>query len=293
LICNIREGNFPLFEGEYFMNDRFVDHTWLYLLTLCLFSLTSTQPLIGQTKPSIRENAHPVQDAEALKVIERAVEAMGGKAAWSKTGAAMAQADISLGTLPSERIEWEDDWSTSHPKFRRSSVDQTKRSALIGDEHQRMLRLSDGRTKAIPAESNLAALALGYPGPALTIGLQRSDCLFIAHTSTQSDPDVRITEECPGSASSGPPVLLEWEFSKTTGFPTVLRRPVRDIIAGRRLWELVIYVSFQAIDGLSVPTELAVMKPNGAKESIRVSETRFSASLPEAIFNIQKDGSEK
>jgi hypothetical protein len=274
------------------MSNRFLYRMWVHFIAICLSSVIPVRPLIGQmrtTNQGIHQNS---QDPEALKVVDHAIEVMGGKAAWSQSGAAVAEAAISLGAFPSERIEWEDDWSSGHPKFRRSSADRPKGSAIVGNEHQRMVRSADGRTRSIPAESNLAALALGYPAPALAIGLQRPNCRFSSPTVTGPGGDTSISEECAGSASSGPPVLLQWEFSRTTGLPTKLRRPVRDMLTGRRLWETVLYVAFQTIDGLSVPTELIVIKPNGTKEPIRVSETKFSNALPEATFNVQ-DGESK
>jgi hypothetical protein len=211
---------------------------------------------------------------------------MGGLAAWSEAGSAEAQVDIALGNLPSKHIVWSDDWSSGHHQYRRT--DQSKSVAVVGTEYSRTLRLKDGSTKQIPSESSLATLALGYPASALAIALRRSDCHFTSRRDT-TDPDAnaRVSQYCTGSAASGPSVRLEWEFSKSTGLPVSLTRPIRDILSGRNLAETIVYASFSTIDKLAVPSQLTVIKPNGAKENIYVTATEFTHALPSTTFNIQ------
>ena len=90
----------------------------LFAVLLPVLILFGDQALWSQQSTS----AQPQSDPQALAVVQQAITAMGGTAAWQQVGGATAQSIISRKNLPARTVKWTDDWSTGRVRFRRDKA---------------------------------------------------------------------------------------------------------------------------------------------------------------------------
>ena len=104
----------------------------------------------------------------AIAVIEKAITAMGGRAAWGQVGGATAEAVISSKDLPIHTVIWSDDWSTGRIRFRRDTAEGEKsKYSLIGSDTLQIRLLSKGKSEPIQHDNGIVVLAISYPAAAL------------------------------------------------------------------------------------------------------------------------------
>jgi hypothetical protein len=235
-------------------------------------------------------------DAAAIAKVQRAIAAMGGEAAWSVVGAATAKMQSSNKDLPTQHVNWSDDWSSGYNRYRRDSTDQSSSvQATVATQTTGMLRLPNGTLKQIPIGNDIAVLAVGYPAVALALSLHRADCSI---TSRQYLPltggvitsdRVVILERCTGMPYPGYPTELTWTFSTTTGLPLHVLIPFQAVPGGRQLMKRVEYTTFQSNHGLLSPSALSITKPNGRVDDVLLTSTTLLPSLPNQTFDLTKE----
>jgi hypothetical protein len=238
-------------------------------------------------------------DAEAVKVVEKAIHAMGGREAWRQAGGATAQAVItSKNDLPAHTVNWSDDWAKGRVRFRRdSAASEPSKSSLISSETSQVHLMPNGKIGPIQRDNGIAVLAIGYPAPALILSLSpKYLCTFHLGKpvnprmpSVDSDPDeVAVTERCPEVFYPGGAAVLTWVFSKANGMPTSVELPIWMQTHHAIRTQTISYLAFQTVDNLLVPSQLQIRRVSGAVDQLTISKTAFVQGISDETFKWSK-----
>jgi hypothetical protein len=251
---------------------------FIRLASIFLLLILFRYPMQGQSVA----NTSP-----AIVIVKQAIATMGGEANWASVGAATSEAEIAVGsTTISRQAEWSDDWSSGHGQFLRSARDSVGNAKAVGKAGSRTLKSADGHVKSVPLENDIAVLAVGYPAAALLVSLHRTECRFVVRepSGEARTEQERVYEVCADPSYSNGQVQFEWIFSRSTGLPISLVRPVRELLRGGTSREQVDYTEYQTVQGLRTPVSLAIHRPGGSTDAISLSSTRFLSSLPSETF---------
>jgi hypothetical protein len=212
---------------------------------------------------------------------------------WQQYGAATAQVVVTSLNLPDRSIQWSDDWSQPHERFRRDPVDSSgPQISVIGSAMEEGHVLPNGTKTSMRRDNDIVVLAPGYPAPALMLSLSKHQCIF--HTGKDLDPrmpppgadsdDVAVTENCPDPLYPGSSISLTWTFSRTSGLPKSVELPMWSQMYYLVRPETVTYQQFMLLQGCLVPAALTIRRVTGVTEVLTVNHNHLLSSLPEQTF---------
>ncbi len=265
-----------------------VARQWIHLTMMVLCATLSVSTTSAQTAV---QSGPAKNDAGAVAVVEKALQALGGRGNWQNIGAASASVTESLPDGKSVVVQWADDWHSDHVLWRRDASGPTGQPITRIADQSSHTRTADGKTRSLPREEDIAVLAVGYPAAALMLSLRRNDCaLSIVPThpnaGTDNSPDSNgpvVAEDChaPEFPST---VRILWQFSPATGLPTRVRLPIRDSLHNVIVYQIVQFKAFSQQGRLVVPSSVTTGLSGGRIETLAISNWAFTSSLPLSTF---------
>jgi hypothetical protein len=117
-------------------------------LTLALAIFALVQPLLFC---SLGQSASPARDAEAIQILETAIDSMGGQSAWSRVAGASSKWDLTKPYDPhySAVETWTDDWSLGFTVFKHEITAEDGTQSISADAHRNVINQWPGGQKNI------------------------------------------------------------------------------------------------------------------------------------------------
>jgi hypothetical protein len=235
-------------------------------------------------------------DPQAVAYISKAIVALGGTAAWQAVGAGTAEASISSPGVPTQNVQWADDWSLGYVRSRRNSTKVGDQTAMITSKNDRTRRLANGTTQTLPRENDIVVLAIGYPAAALMATRGRPDCSFrlgAVSPANPSDPgstsdEQTVTSECIDPLMPKGRATLTWVFSKASGLPQQVRIPIHALLQNTILYETVRFTTFANTQGLLTPSKLTIVRPSGIADSLTIDNLTLTSAIPDSTFQVSR-----
>ncbi len=275
----------------------------IHKLTLGILMMMYSDGLAQSTAPTLLSNRLNPQnryqvipqksDAQAIELVQRAISALGGETAWSRTQAATANVSVQSDSIPTYNIVWTDDWSQPRFKFRRDTNNLSHVGTLI--ENGNIQRhIQDGRDAkhVLRKDSDIAVLAIGYPAEALLRSMSDDGCTF---TMTPFDPNKNnqdqeklkifsVTEHCKISPTRYQQVTIIWQFYPDTSIPMSAEIPVWGQLRQIEKRETVKYKNYSLINNCLVPSQIDMVRYVGLVDHLSISNTTFRAGFSENDF---------
>lgn len=189
-------------------------------ITLALTLLP--QLLVAQFASAPGLSASKTSDPGAIAAVDEAITALGGKQALQQFGGATTQVTISSPKKTPYTVNWTDDWSSGHVRFRRDRPGSNESAISLVGSDSGVVRVTPA-AKSVPFRTGtgIVALAMSYPGVALVLSLSpQYACTF--HTGDISGPNfgpkdtsagaVLITELCHDNLYPHDHAPIVWKF---------------------------------------------------------------------------------
>ena len=188
--------------------------------------------------------------ANGTALLEKALAAMGGSAAWSAVHAADLSGTLQVaGNAQPTAINWIEDWSTGTLLYSRTTGSKVDKY----DGQTPVTTPVNGKQTTVPQLDPAATLALHLPGAALAWTLNHSGYLVTINPdkSTQALTCIAISASKIGLAEA----FLEWYINPGTGMPDHVRIRMQNLLLpARGFWVTVSFQAFTNQNGLMNPS---------------------------------------
>jgi hypothetical protein len=224
------------------------------------------------------QNSSGPNDSTAVAAVNRAIAVLGGMENWSQVGSASAEIDATLDDQPTFHATWSDDWRSGFNKYHRRNKDSEPE--MTGDGQTRALHFPSGASKILPGQNDISVLTTGYPATSLMLSLNRPGCHILSRPASPGAPEdeLSLIVRCADANYANGTINFYWTFSRSTGLPKKVDRPVREILHGHTLREEVTYLGFQSQSGLKIPTSVTIKHASGRVETIQIVSMTFNTS---------------
>jgi hypothetical protein len=241
----------------------------------------------------------PANDPDAIALMQRVLNTMGGADAWRSVGAATATVTWTMPGGTEKQIHWADDWSGPSTLSRREAVGAPSGSSkVITSGHFQSHIKANGTQKQYPSDPDLVILAVGYPGAAIHRSLQRPNCTFATQNKplgrwprpplTGNQDETIVYEQCIEPFFPDGRCDIAWIVSADAAQLLGAWLPVRGMLDNTITYELVRYDRFQAVGRLSAPSNITITRPTGRVDRLTVDSHAFSSQLPTSVFDSTK-----
>jgi hypothetical protein len=224
---------------------------------------------------------------EAVALVDRAIEAMGGAELWMNHHGAAVQGTIQSGGATNGPFSFlsKTDWKKGSLRFR--SEVQTSQGAHVRtfDPQKGSSVQHNGVVKTLPSYVDLGALPFYLPGAALYLMRSSSKYSFelVDNESSRTERSVRVM--WPDQVMHDGFAKETWTFSTETGLPVRVITAVAAVLhPSRPLSKTIRFVSFQTQNGAVVPKGIEIAMPNGRTDKIDISKIEFANSLGDNDF---------
>jgi hypothetical protein len=210
-------------------------------------------------------------DPEAIGHLENALAQMGGRDRWKIVqGARVTGTSIKAGTAELKSIEWLDDWSRQgRIRYSRSGKDSNGNHVRQHNGSETYSIQMQGKVHRIPEFDPPLVLLAHLPAAAL-VWILNDPSYCVTQEITQADKNIfRVDVTKSTNKPSQNSADEQWYFSRETGLPLEVKFRIVDAFQpSRKVWEIVVYKQFHAVNGLVVPELTSLIPPNQQTQTI-------------------------
>jgi hypothetical protein len=234
-------------------------------------------------------------DPDAIALMQRVLNTMGGAGAWRAVGAAATNVTRSSPDGTQKQVHWTDDWSGSSVLSRRDAIGSPAgpHTVIASGPSQSHIQ-ANGTQKRYPRDPDLIVLAVGYPGAAILRSLQRPNCTFSKKLTmsgrwprqplTENQDETIVYEQCIEPFFVDGRCDIAWIVSADMAALRGVWLPVRGMLSNSVTYEQVRYERFQPVGPLSVPSRITITRPNGQVDNLLVDSPTLSTQMPSSVF---------
>jgi hypothetical protein len=258
-----------------------------------VFALFSLGLLALSAIPMFPQEQHssdaPTRNPAAMNTLQKALDAMGGRAAWSTAKSARMSISIPAADGSAQQRTLQYDWSLAELRTRLSLGSGGTGKSIVSDPlHSPVTfyrnskgKQERGKTVWLPDE---------LPGVALYLALSDPRWEITAAIPTIRHPEARISIRRRLRGLPDVETQQDWTFDSTTDMPTSVISYTPTVSHSGLFLEIrTDYQGFSSASGLMTPT--AVEKRYGQSPPIKESfqSTEFGRGLTQAAFDVRGD----
>lgn len=254
----------------------------LFLLTCCADPTLATAYTQTVSRPEVKIN----RDAAALAVIAKAIDAMGGTAAFAAVADTTTEATCTKASA-SKTDTHAVRWITAGKYFRYDGGDSDQRGMVSGPNG--VLRIGDGNAKGINTRSARALRPIYLPGLLLLEEIKNPkieiDLIPSGSDTGATATHIRIIDTV-ASEESMEPVQEDWYFDPQTGLPIRVIYEAQAFNSLTRFTRITVeYTSYQADKDLTMPTVIQRTFESGPTTTCKVSKFSVNTHPDSTIFS--------
>jgi hypothetical protein len=252
--------------------------------------ITSAQNPTTTVPTAVTAESKPVQDAQALAAIQRAILALGGAANGQVKNATVQGTILITSETPNQNATfvWKDDWSGNQPAYRREFQQGSSTGVLVSGNGS-PTSTQDGKTESVPGQTSLAYVPIHLPGVALAGELNNPsyDLKYLGTSEVNGLPAIKVQTSVSRSKSVIAAILSEqvWYFDSASGLPVHLEyRITSDKHIGSPRTASVDYANYRQFAGVLVPVQMIEHGLSGEEDTVTVTSVSLNAGVNPSDF---------